>query len=298
MPPAPALRAPAAGDANAVAALLRAREREDLGAEETTAADVREEWAALGEEAGLDAWVAEGEQGLDGYAHAAGADLVVAVHPVALGRGLGATLRETAERQARARGARVVRQFIPATNTAARIHLLEAGWWPVHHYFRMRIDLKHAPPRPDVLARPFDPDRDAEEVWHLVQGAYAGVEGHLPQSLESWRATGIEKEGWDPAFWLLQHDSRGIVGAVLGERGGKGETRTGIITSVAVADRARRRGHGHTLVQLLLGEFRAAKLRHAEASAHGPTAAAARVFEVAGMQVARETERWEKVLGA
>jgi hypothetical protein len=51
-------------------------------------------------------------------------------------------------------------------------------------------------------------------------------------------------------------------------------------------------------VQLLLGEFRAAKLRHAEASAHGPTAAAARVFQVAGMQVARETERWEKVLGA
>ena len=84
---------------------------------------------------------------------------------------------------------------------------------------------------------------------------------------------------------------------MLGERGGKGETRTGIITTVAVADRARGRGHGHTLVRLLLGEFRAAKLRHAEASAHGPTAAAARVFEVAGMHVARETERWEKVLG-
>ena len=152
-------------------------------------------------------------------------------------------------------------------------------------------------PAPTCWRGAFDPDRDAEEVWHLIQGAYAGVEGHLPQSLESWRATGIGKEGWDPAFWLLQHDARGIVGAVLGERGGKGETRTGIITTVAVADRARGRGHGHTLVRLLLDEFRAAKLRHAEASAHGPTAAAARVFEVAGLHVARETERWEKVLG-
>ena len=222
---------------------------------------------------------------------------LVAVHPDATGRGLGGALRETAEQRARARGARVVRQFIPATNTEARVHLLEAGWWPVHHYFRMHIDLKDAPPRPDVLARIFDPDRDAEEVWHLVQGAYAGVEGHLPQSLESWRATGVEKPGWDPAFWLLQHDARGIVGAVLGERGGKGEARTGIITTVAVADRARGRGHGHTLVRLLLDEFRAARLRHAEASAHGPTAASARVFEVAGLHVARETERWEKVLG-
>jgi len=297
MPPAPALRAPVVRDAKAVAALLRARERHDLGAEETTAADVREEWAALGEEAGLDAWVADGEGGLEGYAHAAGSDLLVAVHPDAAGRGLGRALRETAEQRARARGARVVRQFIPSTNTAARIHLLEAGWWPVHHYFRMRTDLKDAPPRPDVLARTFNPDRDADEVWHLIQGAYAGVEGHLPQSLESWRATGMDKEGWDPAFWLLQHDARGIVGAVLGERGGKGETRTGIITTVAVADRARGRGHGHTLVRLLLDEFRGARLRVAEASAHGPTAAAARVFEVAGLQVARETERWEKVLG-
>jgi L-amino acid N-acyltransferase YncA len=284
-------------DAKAVAALLRARERQDLGVEETTATDVREEWAALREAGGLDAWVAEGEDGLTGYAQAAGADLLVAVHPGATGCGLGRALRETAEQRARALGARVVRQFIPATNIEARIHLLEAGWWPVHHYFRMRIDLKDAPPRPDVLARPFDPDRDAEEVWHLVQGAYAGVEGHLPQSLESWRATGIDKPGWDSAFWLLQHDARGIVGAVLGERGGKGETRTGIITSVAVADRARGRGHGHTLVRLLLDEFRGAKLRHAEASAHGPTAASARVFEAAGLHVARETERWEKVLG-
>jgi GNAT superfamily N-acetyltransferase len=297
MPPAPALRAPVARDAKAVAALIRAREREDLGAEETTATDVREEWAALREADGLDAWVAEGEDGLEGYAQLAGPDLLIAVHPEATGRGLGGALRETAEQRARARGARVVRQFIPATNIEARVHLLEAGWWPVHHYFRMRIDLKDAPPRPDVLARAFDPARDTEEVWHLVQGAYAGVEGHLPQSLESWRATGIEKPGWDPAFWLLQHDSRGIVGAVLGERGGKGEARTGIITTVAVADRARGRGHGHTLVRLLLDEFRAAGLRHAEASAHGPTAAAARVFEVAGLHVARETERWEKVLG-
>ena len=46
-----------------------------------------------------------------------------------------------------------------------------------------------------------------------------------------------------------------------------------------------------------LDEFRGAGLRHAEASAHGPTAAAARVFEVAGLHVTRETERWEKVLG-
>ncbi|HYI18901.1 MAG TPA: GNAT family N-acetyltransferase [Solirubrobacteraceae bacterium] len=299
MPGAFALRAPEPGDADAVAALLRARERRDLGTEETTADDVHEEWEHLRSGGTLDAWVVDGDDdgGLAGYALADGPDLVVAVHPGAVGRGLGGALRTAAEERARARGTRVVRQFIPVTNTEARIHLLDVGWWPVHHYFRMHIDLKDARPRPDVLARAFDPDRDAEEVWHLIEGAYAEVEGHLPQSLESWRATALEQPGWDPAFWLLQHDARGIVGVALGERGGKSESRTGIITTVAVAERARGRGHGRRLVELLLSEFRGARLRRAETAAHGPTAAAARVFEAAGMEVARETQRWEKVLG-
>lgn len=295
LPVTPALRAPATRDAKAVAALLRAREAIDLGREETTATDVRTEWAGLDLE--RDAWVLADEEG-DALAYAAvdGADLVVAVHPEATRRGLGTELRERAERHARARGCRVVRQFVPSAATAARAHLLGAGWWPAHHYYRMRIDLKHAPPPPAVLARTFDRERDAEEVYHLVQGALAPIEGNLPMSLESWCATGPDKAGWEPAFWLLLHDARGLAGVALGERGGKGETRTGLITTVAVADRARGRGHGRALVALLLEAFRAEKLRAAEAAVHGPTVAAARVFEAVGMVAARRTERWEKVL--
>jgi ribosomal protein S18 acetylase RimI-like enzyme len=148
-----------------------------------------------------------------------------------------------------------------------------------------------------VLTRRFAPERDAEEVWHLVQGAYAGVEGFLRRSLEGWLATGVEKPDFDPDLWLLVHDAKGMVGAALGERGGRGESGTGLIRTVAVAPRARGRGQGRTLVALLLEVFRAKKLRYAEAAAHGPTAAAARVFESAGMQVMNTTERWEKVVG-
>ena len=145
----PVLRAAAADDAAAVAALLRAREQGDL----------------------------------------------VAVHPGAVGRGVGATLREAAERQARARGVRLVRQFTPAANTPARVHLLEAGWWPVHHYFRMRIDRKDVPPRPAALARVVDRAADAEAVWHLIEGAHSDVEGHLPQSFEAAAARAFEAAG-------------------------------------------------------------------------------------------------------
>src|SRR5918999_1737788 len=226
----------------------------------------------------------------------AGADLHVAVHPEATGRGLGTELRLEAERRARARGARVVRQFTPAANTAARVLLLEAGWWPVHHYFRMLIALKDAPPPPRVLVRTFQ-ERNTEQVWHLVQGAYAGVEGYLPQSLEGWRASALDKPGWDPELALLLHDANGILGVAIGEQGDTGQKRFGFINTLAVAHRARGQGHGRTLLLLLFDAFRRRRLRFAEAAVHGSTAAAARVFESAGMTAARQTERWEKVLG-
>ena len=287
------LRAPTDRDAKGVAALLRAREIADIGAAETSADDVRAEWQGLDLE--HDAWLVEGgSDGVAAYALAAGADLLVAVHPDATGKGYGTALRARAERRAREQGCRVVRQFIAAGDLRARAHLLEGGWWPVHHYFRLRAELARVPEPPSVLTREFARERDAEAVWHLVQGAYTGVEGFLPQSFEGWLASSVAQPDFDPELWLLLHDAGGIVGAALGERG---EARTGLITTVAVAPRARGRGRGRTLVSLLLAAFRAKKLRYAEAAAHGPTAAAARVFESAGMQVVRETERWEKVLG-
>ena len=291
------LRAPTAADAGAVAELLRARETADLGEPEMTVADVKAEWAAPEVDLERDAGIVEEDGGrIVAYSLVAGADLHVAVHPEATGRGLGTELRLEAERRARARGARVVRQFIPAANTAARVLLLEAGWWPVHHYFRMLIALKDAPPPPRVLVRTFQ-ERDTEQVWHLVQGAYAGVEGYLPQSLEGWRASALDKPGWDPELALLLHDANGILGVAIGEQGDTGQKRFGFINTLAVAHRARGQGHGRTLLLLLFDAFRRRRLRFAEAAVHGRTAAAARLFESAGMTVARQTERWEKVLG-
>jgi ribosomal protein S18 acetylase RimI-like enzyme len=293
-----ALRAPTAADAKAVAALLRARDVADLGEPELTIADVRADWEAPDVDLAADAWVVDNaDGGLAGYAIVTGADVLVAVHPEATGRGLGTELRLAAERRSRARGTRVVRQFVPTANTAARALLLDAEWWPVQHYFRMQIALDDAPPPPDVLARTFDPERDTEQVWHLVQGAYSGVEGHLPQSLEGWRATVIDKPGWDPALGILLHDAQGIVGVALGERGERPRERSGVVTTLAVAHRARGRGHGRTLLLLLLAAFRRGGLRFAEAAVHGPSAVAARVFESAGMTASRRSERWEKVLG-
>jgi GNAT superfamily N-acetyltransferase len=295
----PGLRAPTADDAAAVAALLRVRDRADAGSGDATAADVLADWEVPDVDLAQDAWLIEdADGGVLAYGLLTGSDLQVAVHPEAGGRALGSKVRRAAERRARARGARVLRQFVPARATVTRTLLLQEGWWPVHHYFGMQIALNHAPDAPAVLARTFQPEHDTEAVWHLVQGAYSDVEGYLPQSLEGWCATGIEKPGWDPAFWLVLHDGKGIVGAALGEKSEQDPAHTGVITTVAVAHRARGKGHGRTLLLLLLDAFRHEQLTFAETSAHGPTAAAARLFESVGMTPTVQSERWEKVVGA
>jgi GNAT superfamily N-acetyltransferase len=289
------LRHPTDADAGAVVELLRARERADLGREQATLDDIRAEWAVPGFDLSADAWLAEEGGWLVGYACLLGDDLLVAVHPGAAGRGIGTRLREAGELRAEGRGTRVLRQFIPVGDTRARVQLLDSGWWPVHHYFSLRMPLERAPDPPDdVVVRQFDAAADLEPVWRLVQETYASLEGFLAQPLEAWRATTLGKPGWDPRLWLVLHDREGLAGVALGERGPRD---TGLVHTLAVAERARGRGHGRALLLLLLDAFRDTGLTGAGAAVHGPNAASAGLFQSAGMTVRWHAERWEKSVG-
>jgi GNAT superfamily N-acetyltransferase len=292
-PAAVSLRPPTRDDAPSVLDLLLACARTQ-GRAQTTLEELRAEWSAPGFDLAADAWVAEADGVLCGFASLHGDDLEVAVHPDATARGVGTALREAGERRAQECGTRVLRQFVPVADTDARVHLLDAGWWPVHHYFRVRAPLTQPPEQPDVVVRAFDPAADLEPVWHLVQSCYTGHEGFLPQTLEGWRATTLDKPGFDPSLWLVLHDAVGLAGVALGERAPRS---TGLVHTLAVVERARGRGHGRALLLQLLEAFRAAGLRGAEAAVHGPTAAAAALFESAGMTVRWHAERWEKTLG-
>src|SRR4051794_22850990 len=114
------LRHPTDADALTVVELLRARERADLGREQATVEDLREEWAVAGFDLGTDAWLAEEDGTLAGYASLLGDDLLVAVHPGAAGRGVGSRLREAGERRGGERGAPRVRPVIPLPRPNAR----------------------------------------------------------------------------------------------------------------------------------------------------------------------------------
>ena len=50
-------------------------------------------------------------------------------------------LREAAEARGGERGTAVLRQQLPVGNAGGSALLLDAGYWPVQHYLRLRIDL-------------------------------------------------------------------------------------------------------------------------------------------------------------
>jgi mycothiol synthase len=288
------LRPPAAADAEAVLEVILARDRADLGVPDFTLEDLRADWASPGLTLADDARVSARAGAIDGYAILLGDDAVVLVHPDAEGHGDGTVLRRWAEARAAERGTAVLRQFAHGGNDRAREHLRAAGYAPAQHYFRLRADLATVPPAPDAPLRTFDAARDEAAVHALIQDAFAEIEGYEFLPLDRWRAKTIGKEGHDPSLWLLLEDDGGLAGAGLGERWEDG---AGYVAELAVAARARGRGHGRTLLLGLFDAFRRAGLTHAELSVHGRNRGALRLYESAGMRPTWQAERWEKRLG-
>jgi ribosomal protein S18 acetylase RimI-like enzyme len=280
-------------DADAVLALIVARDIADLGMPDFTLEDLRADWATPGLDLEHDARVSAPGGAIRGYAILLGDDAVVIVHPDAEGEGDGTVLRRWAEARAAERGTAVLRQFAAGSNDAARAHLRSAGYVPAQHYFRLRADLATAPAAPAQPLRTFTAEDEAA-VHALIQEAFAEIEGHQHQPLDKWRAKTIGNERHDPSLWLLLEDDEGLAGVALGERWEDG---TGYVAELAVAPRARGRGHGRTLLLALFEAFRQAGLAHAELSVHGRNRGALRLYESVGMRPTWQAERWEKPLG-
>ena len=292
-------------DAEAVLELILARDVADVGHPDFTLEDVLADWSAPGVRleqdcrvcnvAGRSSLATTGRRNaMSGYVLVKPDHFLdVYVHPEAEGRGLGTALREWGEARAAERGAERVMQFVAGANDRARELLRTAGYADAQHYFRMRAELAGVPAGAPAAVRPFEPARDAEAVHRVVQDAFAEIEGNVPETLAQWRAARVELPGFDPRLWLVLEDDAGVAGVALGRRWENG---VGYVDQLAVAPRARARGHGRGLLLALLGAFRAAGLRAAELSVHGTNRGAARLYESVGMRPAWVAERWEKAL--
>ena len=276
--------------------MLLARDVADFGYPDFTIEDLHADWATPGLDLARDARVVERPDGeIVASSLLLGDDALIYVHPDACGRGIGVRAAR-ARRGARARA----RHGGPAP-----VHP-DRATRPPHRCCSTRVTgpcsitsacgsrSRTCRATATARVRAFERDQDEIAVHALVQDGLSEVEGFIAEPLEVWRRQRIEKKRWDPALWLLLEDDEGLAGAALGERWDDG---LGYVAQLAVAPRARGRGHGRTLLLSLFEAFRADGLRRAELSVHGANRGAARLYESVGMTASWEAQRWEKALG-
>ena len=285
------LRAPRPDEAQAVLDVILAADIATIGRPDYTLQDVLYDWSLPGFEREADAFVVEDEDGaLIGWADVDEVGARVTVHPAHQGRGVGTLLREAIERRMRERGF-VLQQGIVTVNAAAVAHLRAAGWERIQTYQRLRADLRGttvpAPPPVAQHVRRFHLTAEGPAIHELIEAAFSEIAFNAPQSYASWSA---EVEGKSaPEYRLALDDEHGLVAIAIGQRWEDG---VGYVSRLAVAARARGRGHGRVVLLALLGAFRAAGLTTAELSVAGTNATATGLYESVGMTPDYASERW------
>jgi mycothiol synthase len=287
------------GDAPEIVDLLNACDLAEIGEPDSTAEDLEHDWAMDGFDPEKDAWVAEGPQGLVGYAYAGDqfrtgeleADLWV--HPEHHEPELRDRLLGLAERRAAAiaveRGYEDPRLdvFCAATGRIKRDLLLRHGYEPQRTVYRMTIDLDEdvpeAPTPAGLEIRTFRLEADEETMFATMREAFADHFRTSDEPFEAWKGRLLGHPNFTPELWWLAWDTG--AGEAAGGLIAYDHGDLGWIQGLGVRAPWRRRGLG---AALLTHAFAAFKARGQERVDLGVDAEGAtrplRLYERAGMQ--------------
>jgi len=302
------LRHPTMDDLGAAVAVIVAADLAESGETHTDEQDLRQEWD--GGDLANDAWLVTDPAGqVVAYAmlfNRSGVQLIgdVYLHPQYHERGMGSALTHTIEARAAALvplappDARVtLDSFTNAPNARAATLLTAEGYTIVRRTWEMKIDLVAAPPAPiwptGLIARPFVPGQDDRAVYETISEAFDDMWGHLRRTYADWRAHTVEHPDFDPALWAIVEADGEPAAAIccyqFGERGH--------IRNVGVRRPWRQCGLGLALLHHAFGLFWARGVTTIDLGVDAESLTGAmRLYERAGMRVAREFLRWEKEL--
>jgi mycothiol synthase len=283
------LRHPTFDDAEAIHAVLRARDIADIGRPDFSLEDVLTDWEMPGIDPAQDCFVAEDDGAIAGYALVDRRGAVVSVHPDFERRGIGTALREAVERRMSERG-QTLSQGIVSANVTAVEHLRAAGYERRRIFQRMRAPLDVLPsPDGAVFIRPFDLDEEGVAAHALIELAFTEIEGNDPEFYEEWLVW-VRRQA-APQYLLAVDDDDGMAAAIIGARWEDG---VGYVAEIATARRARGRGYGRALLLALAEAFRREGLKTLELSVHGANAPALGLYTGIGMTPDFRAERWER----
>jgi mycothiol synthase len=296
-------RAPTADDAEAVAAMLAAGDRE--GEESIlNAAFFRMEWARPDVDPSTDAWVVTDEDDVVGYAQVTREQPTVVeswgtVEPRHRGRGIGSWLLGRIEARAaeltRGTTSARVRHAIDAGDRDAEVMLAARGLRPVRHFWHMQlrldgpIDEGRAPSGVEITA--VEPSTDLGAVHAILEEAFADDWGYHPDPFDRWVEGYTSAPGHDPSLWLLAvadgEPAGALTAGILGDRGW--------VNELGVRPRARGRGVAAALLRRSFATFaeRAVPQVNLNVDAENPTGATA-LYERVGMRVVKRWDLWER----
>ena len=295
------LRPPTPADAEAVIAVLTARDMVDIGEPHYTLADLRDEWRASEFDLGADALLAEDERGqVVAYAVTRRPGTLVAVAPEHEGRGIGAQLLEWAEKRAVEQGRDRHRQWIGPGNERAKELLSRSGYRYARSHWRMIRVLDgplRVPPNPDGLVlRPVDVQRDAASLYALDAAAFAAVVGAEPVSAEAFSEEFLGAHNVAPELSLVA-ERHGAPRAFLLTLRWRQES-AGYVDILAVHPDHQGRGLGTTLLEHAFARFAAAGLGNAQLTVASDNPRAVTLYERVGMSVKFRYDTYERPLVA
>lgn len=234
------------------------------------------------------------------------------VHPDFEGLGIGTMLMEWAEaraRQAIARvpdGVQVTMQSGTINTYAPTGHLFtQMGMTINRHFWRMAIDLANDIPQPvwpeGITLRTFAHKNDLPTVYKAVDDAFRDHWGHVAgdeeQALERWQHFIETDEAFDPDLWFLAMDGDEIAAMSLCRFKITDDPDMGFVDTLGVRRPWRRQG---LALALLHHSFAEIKKRGQKRAGLGVDASsltgATRLYEKAGMHVARQFDNYAKVL--
>lgn len=259
------MRHPTMEDAEAVHALISAREIIDHGEPDENLDEVVAEWKDIN--LAEDAWlVYTSEGGLVGYAavfdEREGYILRWYTHPDYEGEGLEAQLLAQCEARAREKLAKNddkqeirVWMFISEVNQIDRDAVEKADYQPRKYYFRMQANSQEEPSLPKwpegSTLRTIEPGKGDREVYEFIFEAFDWEGRGEPPKFEWWQSFMMRADHFVPELWfLLGHEGEIISAALCYDY-----PENGWVRQVAVKKSWRRKGIGSEMLRHVFGVF-------------------------------------------
>ena len=236
----------------------------------------------------------------------------VCVHPDHMGRGVWEYLLAWGENRSRVALEMADSNLRVAPRTGTEHHnqagvevILSQGWTHVRSYYRMEIDLDSAPVVPTlpdgVIIRPFDPATETEEVYRCFVDSFRDHFGFVEQPFEhgfkEFKHNLIDEPGYDPRFWFVAVDGDKIAGISLCRPVDVEDPESGWVNELGVRRPCRKRGIAHALLIHSFAAFYARGQRRAGLGVDATSLTGAlRLYEKAGMHIARQFDQFEKEL--